>query len=102
MNISVGDKLLCKRIYYYRKDYLTAGKTYQVIRVEIENQRPGFRNEFITEDILGYFWIVNNHNLEECYYVYQSDKELTRTYKKWFYTKEELRKFKLNRIVYES
>ena len=81
-NFHVGGKIRCKDSY---DDSYTIGKYYTINKIKIEkNRRVPKDNKFITEPILGYFWINQDDGNPECHFIYESNKAQTRTYKKWF------------------
>jgi len=97
-NFHLGGKIRCKR----EDDYsLTEGKLYEIIEIQLEEDRTIPKdNPYITEPILGYFWIIDDNNNRHCFFIYEGDGDYTRTYKKWF-DEPTTRQEKLERIIGE-
>lgn len=82
--------VLCKRtqtgIFNNDNNVLTKGKWYNVVYNENDRDYT--------------FTIIDDKNHLNLFIMYEDEnnQNLPRTYSKWFYTKRELRKFKLNKL----
>ena len=92
-------RVLCKRSYSLGDDFQYVGFT----KVKLDNRwyiegqwYDVIYNENDTDQTLS----VRNHQGDtELFFMYESnDENLARTYKKWFYSIEEIREMKLNQL----
>ena len=85
-NLKVGDKLECKHdhFYVYDKDF-TVGKSY--VNVIIDIYKTSIRLK-IKDNVLK---VINDRGEEQSF--------LFSTYHLWFYTKQEMRQLKLERLL---
>ena len=93
-------RVLCKRSYSLGDDfqYIGWGKKVKVDnRWYIEGQ---WYDVIYNENDTDQTFSVRNHQGDtELFFMYESDDEnLTRTYKKWFYSIEQIREMKLNQL----
>ena len=92
-------RVLCKRSYSLGdySQYIGFTKVKIDSRLYIEGQwYDVVYNENDTDET---FSVKNHQGNTELFFMYESDSEdLTRTYKKWFYSIEEIREMKLNQL----
>lgn len=96
-------KVLCKKGYTLGNDYQYIGfnKVKVDNRVLIEGQ--WYDTVYNKNDDDNTFTIIDNHGDKNLYIIYDSDEYfLARNYAEWFFTIDEMRDMKINKILYDS
>jgi hypothetical protein len=92
-------RVLCKRSYSLGDDFQYIGFT----KVKLDNRwyiEGEWYDVVYNENDTDETFSVRNHQGDtELFFIYESnDENLARTYKKWFYSIEEIREMKLNQL----
>lgn len=102
-------RVLCKRSYSLGDDFQYIGFT--KVKVDnrwyikgqwydvVYNENDSVSDTLSLDSTNETFSVKNHQGDTELFFMYESDSEdLTRTYKKWFYSIEEIREMKLNQL----
>lgn len=97
-------KVLCKRTLTIGEDFYYPDWGLSIKRIKVDNrvviEGQWYDVVYNENDDERTFSIIDNRGEMNLYFMYDSDDEdLPRTYKKWFYSIEQIREQKINTIL---